>query len=172
MSTNFNVNVNGQPVTITSGEKIDDIKKKFGDKADVIFEGVDADNNGVLDAGEVDKLKTNLKNNNFTVQVADDGKTPRGAYNSAIQQLKNRYAADDLKEKFKADDIHTVGKGETLYTIAKKQLEEEGILTDFRSINHRISQIAVINNINDVHDPPPIHIFYHNNNNISTVFVK
>ena len=152
MSTNFNVNVNGKPVTVTSGEKIDDIKKKFGDKADVIFEGVDVDNNGVLDAGEVDKLKTNLNNNDFTVQLADDGKTPRGAYNSAIQQLKNRYAADDLKEKFKADDIHTVGKGETLYTIAKKQLEEEGILTDFRSINHRISQIAVINNINDVNN--------------------
>lgn len=152
MSTNFNVNVNGKPVQITSGEKIDDIKKNFGDKADVIFEGVDADNNGVLNAGEVDKLKTNLKNNNFTVQVADDGKTPRGAYNSAIQQLKSRYTADDLKEKFKADDTHTVGKGETLYTIAKKQLEEEGILTDFRSINHRISQIAVINNINDVNN--------------------
>ena len=152
MSTNFNVNVNGKPVTITSGEKIDDIKKKFGDKADIIFEGVDVDNNGVLDAGEVDKLKTNLNNNDFTVQLADDGKTPRGAYNSAIQQLKNRYTADDLKEKFKADDIHTVGKGETLYTIAKKQLEEEGILTDFRSINHRISQIAVINNINDVNN--------------------
>lgn len=152
MSTNFNVNVNGKPVTITSGEKIDDIKKKFGDKADVIFEGVDVDNNGVLDAEEVDKLKTNLNNNDFTVQLADDGKTPRGAYNSAIQQLKNRYTADDLKEKFKADDIHTVGKGETLYTIAKKQLEEEGILTDFRSINHRISQIAVINNINDVNN--------------------
>lgn len=152
MSTNFNVNVNGKPVTITSGEKIDDIKKKFGDKADVIFEGVDADNNGVLDAGEVDKLKTNLKNNNFTVQVADDGKTPRGAYNSAIQQLKSRYTPDDLKEKFKADDTHTVGEGETLYTIAKKQLEKEGILTDFRSINHRISQIAVINNINDVNN--------------------
>ena len=152
MSTNFNVNVNGKPVQITSGEKIDDIKKKFGDKADVIFEGVDADNNGVLDAGEVDKLKTNLKNNNFTVQVAADGKTPRGAYNSAIQQLKSRYTEDDLKEKFKADDTHTVGKGETLYTIAKKQLEEEGILTDFRSINHRISQIAVINNINDVNN--------------------
>lgn len=152
MSTNFNVNVNGKPVQITSGEKIDDIKKKFGDKADVIFEGVDVDNNGVLNAGEVDKLKTNLKNNNFTVQVADDGKTPRGAYNSAIQQLKNRYTTDDLKEKFKADDTHTVGKGETLYTIAKKQLEEEGILTDFRSINHRISQIAVINNINDVNN--------------------
>ncbi len=152
MSTNFNVNVNGKPVQITSGEKIDDIKKKFGDKADVIFEGVDVDNNGVLNAGEVDKLKTNLKNNNFTVQVAADGKTPRGAYNSAIQQLKNRYTEDDLKEKFKADDTHTVGKGETLYTIAKKQLEEEGILTDFRSINHRISQIAVINNINDVNN--------------------
>ena len=152
MSTNFNVNVNGKPVQIKSGEKIDDIKKKFGDKADVIFEGVDVDNNGVLDAEEVDKLKTNLNNNDFTVQLADDGKTPRGAYNSAIQQLKNRYVADDLKEKFKADDIHTVGKGETLYTIAKKQLEEEGILTDFRSINHRISQIAVINNINDVNN--------------------
>ena len=152
MSTNFNVNVNGKPVQITSGEKIDDIKKKFGDKAEVIFEGVDADNNGVLDAGEVDKLKTNLKDNDFTIQVADDGKTPKGAYNNAIQQLKSRYTPDNLKEKFKADDTHTVGKGETLYTIAKKQLEEEGVLTDFRSINHRISQIAVINKINDVNN--------------------
>ena len=67
MSTNFNVNVNGKPVQIKSGEKIDDIKKKFGDKADVIFEGVDVDNNGVLDAEEVDKLKTNLNNNDFTI---------------------------------------------------------------------------------------------------------
>ena len=152
MSTNFNVNVNGKPVQITSGEKIDDLKAKFGDKAEVIFEGVDADNNGVLDAGEVDKLKTNLKDNDFTIQVADDGKTPKGAYNNAIQQLKSRYTPDNLKEKFKTDDTHTVVKGETLYTIAKKQLEEEGILTDFRSVNHRISQIAAINNINDVNN--------------------
>ncbi len=152
MSTNFNVNVNGKPVQITSGEKIDDLKAKFGDKAEVIFEGVDADNNGVLDAGEVDKLKTNLKDNDFTIQVADDGKTPKGAYNNAIQQLKSRYTPDNLKEKFKTDDMHTVVKGETLYTIAKKQLEEEGILTDFRSVNHRISQIAAINNINDVNN--------------------
>lgn len=152
MSTNFNVNVNGKPVQITSGEKIDDLKAKFGDKAEVIFEGVDADNNGVLDAGEVDKLKTNLKDNDFTIQVADDGKTPKGAYNNAIQQLKSRYTPDNLKEKFKTDDTHTVAKGETLYTIAKKQLEEEGILTDFRSVNHRISQIAAINNINDVNN--------------------
>lgn len=152
MSTNFNVNVNGKPVQITSGEKIDDLKAKFGDKAEVIFEGVDADNNGVLDAGEIDKLKTNLKDNDFTIQVADDGKTPKGAYNNAIQQLKSRYTPDNLKEKFKTDDTHTVVKGETLYTIAKKQLEEEGILTDFRSVNHRISQIAAINNINDVNN--------------------
>lgn len=152
MSTNFNVNVNGKPVQITSGEKIDDLKAKFGDKAEVIFEGVDADNNGVLDAGEVDKLKTNLKDNDFTIQVADDGKTPKGAYNNAIQQLKSRYTPDNLKEKFKTDDTHTVAKGETLYTIAKKQLEEEGILTDFRSVNHRISQIAVLNHINDVNN--------------------
>ena len=154
MSTNINVNVNGKNITIKLGEKIDDIKKKFGDNADTIFDGVDENSNGTLDDAELNKLKANLKDNNYTVDLAADGKTPRGAYNSAMQNLRESYDADKLGVFFKKEDAdkHTVKKGETLYTIAKKQLEEEGLPTDFRSVNNRIAQIANLNNINDVNN--------------------
>ena len=154
MSTNINVNVNGKTITIKLGEKIDDIKKKFGDNADTIFDGVDENSNGTLDDAELNKLKANLKDNNYTVDLAADGKTPRGAYNSAMQNLRESYDADKLGGFFRKEDAdkHTVKKGETLYTIAKKQLEEEGLPTDFRSVNNRIAQIANLNNINDVNN--------------------
>ena len=155
MSNSINVQINGQTVTIKSGEKLEDVKKKLANPAEPIFEGVDANNNGKLDAGEIEKLKTNLQNNNYTVEVAEDGKTPRRAYNSAMQNLRNSYDGEKLGEYFKTDDsdLHTVRDGETLYTIAKKQLEAEGLPTnDFRAINNRIAQIANLNNINDVND--------------------
>lgn len=155
MSTSINVQINGQTVTIKSGERLEDIKKKLANPAEPIFEGVDANNNGKLDAGEIEKLKTNLQNNNYTVEVAEDGKTPRRAYNSAMQNLRNSYDGEKLGEYFKSDDsdLHEVKKGETLYTIAKKQLEAEGLPTnDFRAINNRIAQIANLNNINDVNN--------------------
>lgn len=155
MSTSINVQVNGQTVTIQSGEKLEDVKKKLANPADTIFEGVDANSNGKLEAGELQKLKTNLENNNYTVEVAEDGKTPRRAYNDAMQNLRNSYNAETLGGYFKGDDadLHVVKKGETLYTIAKKQLAEEGLPTDdFRAINNRIAQIANLNNINDVNN--------------------
>lgn len=155
MSTSINVQVNGQTVTIQSGEKLEDVKKKLANPADTIFEGVDANSNGKLEAGELQKLKTNLENNNYTVEVAEDGKTPRRAYNDAMQNLRNSYNAETLGGYFKGDDadLHVVKKGETLYTIAKKQLEAEGLPTnDFRAINNRIAQIANLNNINDVNN--------------------
>ena len=155
MSTSINVQVNGQTVTIQSGEKLEDVKKKLANPADTIFEGVDANSNGKLEAGELQKLKTNLENNNYTVEVAEDGKTPRRAYNDAMQNLRNSYNAETLDGYFKGDDadLHVVKKGETLYTIAKKQLEAEGLPTnDFRAINNRIAQIANLNNINDVNN--------------------
>ena len=155
MSTSINVQVNGQTVTIQSGEKLEDVKKKLANPADTIFEGVDANSNGKLEAGELQKLKTNLENNNYTVEVAEDGKTPRRAYNDAMQNLRNSYNAETLGGYFKGDDVdlHVVKKGETLYTIAKKQLEAEGLPTnDFRAINNRIAQIANLNNINDVNN--------------------
>ena len=154
VSTNINVNVNGKTITIKLGEKIDEIKKKFGDNADTIFDGVDENSNGTLDDAELNKLKANLKDNNYTVDLAADGKTPRGAYNSAMQNLRESYDADKLGGFFRKEDAdkHTVKKGETLYTIAKKQLEEEGLPTDFRSVNNRIAQIANLNNINDVNN--------------------
>lgn len=155
MSTSINVQVNGQTVTIQSGEKLEDVKKKLANPADTIFEGVDANNNDKLDAGELQKLKTNLENNNYTVEVAEDGKTPRRAYNSAMQNLRNSYNSETLAGYFKTDDadLYPVESGETLYTIAKKQLAAEGLPTDdFRAINNRIAQIANLNNINDVND--------------------
>ncbi len=155
MSTSINVQVNGQTVTIQSGEKLEDVKKKLANPADTIFEGVDANSNGKLEAGELQKLKTNLENNNYTVEVAEDGKTPRRAYNDAMQNLRNSYNAETLGGYFKGDDadLHVVKKGETLYTIVKKQLAEEGLPTDdFRAINNRIAQIANLNNINDVNN--------------------
>ena len=155
MSNSINVQINGQTVTIKSGEKLEDVKKKLANPAEPIFEGVDVNNNGKLDAGEIEKLKTNLQNNNYTVEVAEDGKTPRRAYNSAMQNLRNSYDGEKLGEYFKTDDsdLHTVRDGETLYIIAKKQLEAEGLPTnDFRAINNRIAQIANLNNINDVND--------------------
>ena len=155
MSTSINVQVNGQTVTIQSGEKLEDVKKKLANPADTIFEGVDANSNGKLEAGELQKLKTNLENNKYTVEVAEDGKTPRRAYNDAMQNLRNSYNAETLGGYFKGDDadLHVVKKGETLYTIAKKQLAEEGLPTnDFRAINNRIAQIANLNNINDVNN--------------------
>ena len=157
MSTSINVQVNGQTVTIKSGEKLEDVKKKLANPADAdtIFEGVDANSNGKLEAGELQKLKTNLENNNYTVEVAEDGKTPRRAYNSAMQNLRNSYNSETLAGYFKTDDadLHPVRSGETLYTIAKQQLAEEGLPTnDFRAINNRIAQIANLNNINDVNN--------------------
>ena len=155
MSTSINVQVNGQTVTIQSGEKLEDVKKKLANPADTIFEGVDANSNGKLEAGELQKLKTNLENNNYTVEVAEDGKTPRRAYNDAMQNLRNSYNSETLAGYFKTDDadLHPVRSGETLYTIAKKQLAEEGLPTnDFRAINNRIAQIANLNNINDVNN--------------------
>ena len=155
MSTSINVQVNGQTVTIQSGEKLEDVKKKLANPTDTIFEGVDANSNGKLEAGELQKLKTNLENNNYTVEVAEDGKTPRRAYNSAMQNLRNSYNSETLAGYFKTDDadLYPVESGETLYTIAKKQLAAEGLPTDdFRAINNRIAQIANLNNINDVND--------------------
>ena len=155
MSTSINVQVNGQTVTIQSGEKLEDVKKKLANPADTIFEGVDANSNGKLEAGELQKLKTNLENNNYTVEVAEDGKTPRRAYNDAMQNLRNSYNSETLAGYFKTDDadLYPVRSGDTLYTIAKKQLEAEGLPTnDFRAINNRIAQIANLNNINDVNN--------------------
>lgn len=155
MSTSINVQVNGQTVTIQSGEKLEDVKKKLANPAEPIFEGVDINSNGKLDAGEIEKLKSNLESNNYTVEVADDGKTPRRAYNDAMQNLRNSYDSDKLGEYFKGDDadLYEVKKGETLYMIAKKQLEAEGLpADDFRAINNRIAQIANLNGINDVNN--------------------
>lgn len=80
----------GTVVKINVGERIDDIKTKLGGNVDNIFEGLD-DGNGVLDANEMDGLKTKLAENNYTVEMAEDGKTPRRAFNDAMQNMRNRY---------------------------------------------------------------------------------
>lgn len=151
----FNVTLgDGTVVSIKAGEKIEDIKNKFGAEAGTIFEGLDSNTNGVLDAGELDGLKTKLKENNYEVELAEDGRTPKRAFNDAMQNMRNKYDHDNLKGFYKDDEgeLWEVKKGDNLYTIAKKTLEAEGLPTDFRSINDRIAQIANLNNINDVNN--------------------
>lgn len=127
MSTSINVQVNGQTVTIQSGEKLEDVKKKLANPADTIFEGVDANSNGKLEAGELQKLKTNLENNNYTVEVAEDGKTPRRAYNDAMQNLRNSYNAETLGGYFKGDDadLHVVKKVRLFIRLLKSNWQKK-----------------------------------------------
>ena len=157
MTQGFSINVGGNRIQINAGASIDDIKSKLSDNMiDLIFQGVDTNKNGQLDADELEILKKNLKNNNYTVEVSQDGKTPKQAFNDAIQNMGNRYDKNSLKTNFKSDDaeLHEIKYGDTLYHIAKKALQEEGLPTDNRSVNNRIAEIAKINNLKDVNNVP------------------
>ena len=72
MSAGFNVTVDGQKITIKAGQKIDDIKEKFGDDVGNIFDNVDKNNNGKLDEAEIGTLKTNLQNRDYKIETAED----------------------------------------------------------------------------------------------------
>ena len=150
----FNVKLaDGTTIKINAGEKLEDIKAKFGEEAQNVFEGIDCNNNGTLDTNEIDGLKAKFTENKYTVEVAEDGKTPKKAFNDAMQVMKNRYG-DTLAENFKADesDKWEVKSGNTLWKIAKDILEDEGLPVDARSINDRIAQIAKLNNLKDVNN--------------------
>ena len=155
MSTNFNVEVNGKKLLVKAGDNIEKIKNEFGNDASSIFQDVDSNNNGLLDPEELGVLKSNLKKS-YLVELAVDGKTPRRAYNEAMQNLRNSYDIERLKEHFESDStkMHKIQKGDTLYAIAKKQLEDDGLPSDPKSINNRIAQIANINRISDVNNIP------------------
>ena len=153
MSGMFNVNLNGEKISIKVGEKLEEIKKKLGNPENTIFADVDVHNDGKLDATELEKLKTNLENNDYEIDVAADGKTPKVAYNQAIQNLKGSYDTEKLKSRYKEDDKYTIKRGDTLYEIARNQLEAERLPTDdFRAINNRIAQIANLNDLSDVNN--------------------
>ncbi len=143
----------GTVVRINVGERIEDIKAKLGGNAGALFDGLD-NGNGVLDTNEVEGLKSRLSANNYKVELADDGRTPRKAFNDAMQVMRNRYDHDNLKRFYKTEetDLYEVKKGDNLYTIAKKTLEAEGLPTTDKSVNDRIAQIANLNNINDVNN--------------------
>lgn len=147
----LNVTINGKKVTIKAGDEIATIRAKLGGDSATIFEGVDSNTNGKIDSNELEILKTNLQNNNYTVEVAEDGHTPKRAFNNAIQNMKKRYQQEALENYFK-DELYKVKSGNTLYAIAKKTLEAEGLPTNAKSINDRIAQIAMINNILDVNN--------------------
>lgn len=150
----FNVKLaDGTTIKINAGEKLEDIKAKFGEEAQNVFEGIDCNNNGTLDTNEIDGLKAKFTENKYTVEVAEDGKTPKKAFNDAMQVMKNRYG-DTLAENFKADesDKWEVKSGNTLWKIAKDILEDEGLPVDARSINDRIAQIAKLNNLKNVNN--------------------
>lgn len=156
MSTNFNVEVNGKKLLVKAGDNIEKIKNEFGNEASSIFQDVDSNNNGLLDAAELDVLKSNLEEKSYYVELAVDGKTPRRAYNEAMQNLRSSYDTEKLKEHFESDStkMHKIQRGDTLYAIAKKQLEDDGLPSDPKSINNRIAQIANINRISDVNNIP------------------
>ena len=152
--TELNVTLsNGNVVKIQAGEKFEEIKSKLGDEVGTILSGID-NGNGVLDASEIEKFKTKLQENNYTVEMAGDGKTPKKAFNEAMQLMRNRYDSDKLKTFYKQEpaDLYEVKKGDTLYDIAYETLKEEGLPLDFRSVNDRIAQIANLNNIKDVNN--------------------
>lgn len=162
MSANFKVTVGNETITIKVGDKIEDVKQKFGDDADSIFNDIDTNSNGTIDASEIEGLKAKIENADYEIDNSEDeadntpahGNASAKAYNSAIQNLKNKYENETLKEYFKSDDteLHTVAKGDTLYTIAKRTLESEGLPTDYKSINNRIAEIANVNNLRDVNN--------------------
>ena len=144
----------GTVVTIKAGEKIEDIKTRLGGDVDNIFEGLDSNTNGVLDEGELAGLKTKLAENNYKVELAPDGRTPKKAFNDAMQNMRKRYNNDTLKGYYMSGDadVWEIKRGDTLYDIAKETLEKEGLPTDFKSINDRIAQLANLNGINDVNN--------------------
>ena len=53
MSANFKVTVGNETITIKVGDKIEDVKQKFGDDADSIFNDVDINSNGTIDAAKL-----------------------------------------------------------------------------------------------------------------------
>ena len=144
----------GTVVTIKAGEKIEDIKTRLGGDVDNIFEGLDSNTNGVLDENELAGLKTKLAENDYQVELAPDGKTPKKAFNDAMQNMRKRYNNDTLKGYYMSGDadVWEIKRGDTLYDIAKETLEKEGLPTDFKSINDRIAQLANLNGINDVNN--------------------
>ena len=160
MSNGFSVTVGSQKITIKVGDNIEDIKNKFGENAGTIFNDIDTNSDGKLDANEIDGLKTNIENADFEIEEDENDNTPvhgntsARAYNTAIQNLKNKYNTETLTGFFKSDDsdLHTIKKGDTLYKIAKKALESEGLPTDYKSINNRIAEIANINNLRDINN--------------------
>lgn len=152
----FNVSVNGVKLTIQEGDNIEAIKAKFGNDGITIFDGIDKNKNGKIDSDELETLKTNLKKNNYTVELPDDNDTAKKAFNRAIQNMKNRYNESTLKRYFKGEnnDLHEIKTKNTLYAIAKNALHEEGLPEDAKSINDRIAQIALINKLPDVNNVP------------------
>lgn len=160
MSNGFSVTVGSQKITIKVGDDIEDIKNKFGENAGTIFNDIDKNSDGKLNANEIDGLKTNIENADFEIEEDENDNTPvhgntsARAYNTAIQNLKNKYNTETLTGFFKSDDsdLHTIKQGDTLYKIAKKALESEGLPTDYKSINNRIAEIANINNLRDINN--------------------
>ena len=67
MSNVFSVTVGSQKITIKVGDNIEDIKNKFGENAGTIFNDIDTNSDGKLDANEIDGLKTNIENADFEI---------------------------------------------------------------------------------------------------------
>ena len=83
--------------------------------------------------------------------LSDDGKTSQRAFNQAIQTTVTKLGTkkDELTAKY--TETYKAVKGDNLYKIAVKTLKEEGIeKPNWKQINERIAEIALVNNIKDV----------------------
>ncbi len=83
--------------------------------------------------------------------LSDDGKTSQRAFNQAIQTTVTKLGTkkDELTAKY--TETYKAVKGDNLYKIAVRTLKQEGIeKPNWKQINERIAEIALVNNIKDV----------------------
>lgn len=135
---------------VVNGKELELIKTAL-EKMDGNIDKYDIDKycKDIIESGNVETfIKTNTPAKKTV--ISQDGKTSQGAFNQYIQNLGNKFDKAALEGEFKGT-THKIVKGDTLYRIAKDALGENATN---RTINEKIAQIAVLNNIKDVNNVP------------------
>lgn len=120
------------------------------DSSSAVVEGIEGDDAPPSASTIVDGDEGGIPSGNAGV-VSDDGKTSQKAFNQTIQTLVIKFGMKEDELTAKYTETYKVVKGDNLYKIAVKTLKEEGIENpNWKQINERIAEIALVNNINDV----------------------
>ena len=120
------------------------------DGVEKVVEGNEGDDAPPSASTIVDGDEDGIPSGNAGV-VSDDGKTSQKAFNQTIQTLVIKFGMKEDELTAKYTETYKVVKGDNLYKIAVKTLKEEGIeKPNWKQINERIAEIALVNNINDV----------------------